>query len=171
MIIKTKSAYPYNNKGQVKNWVAKLLDLDPKKINIQLITSIGWNGSEFISSTDWKVRTDKGVSAFHPSAVPQYNTFVSINSGTNIIFNPNHKNIWWIDYDKKKSVLRMPDGSVRTFDAGQSIEYVWPDDANNILLSDCLVKLEEDDDVRYFTIVADENTTYGEFIDGTFWPI
>lgn len=171
MIIRANSAFPYNNESQVKNWVAKLLDLDPRKIEINLVTSIGWNGSEFISSTDWKVKTSKGVSAFHPSAVPQYETYVSIKGGMNIISDENNKGRWWLDYDDKQTTLTMPDGSVHVFEPGQSIEAIWPDDANNILLSDCLVRLEEDDEKRNFIILANENATYGEFIDGTFWPI
>ena len=170
MIIRANSAFPYNNESQVKNWVAKLLDLDPKKIEINLVTSIGWNGNEFVSSTDWKVQTSKGVSAFHPAAVPQYETYVSIKGGMNIISDENNKGRWMLDYDNKQTTLTMPDGSVYVFEPGESIEVVWAEDADNILLSDCLVQLVEDDEKRRFIITTDENSVYGGFINGTFWP-
>lgn len=170
MIIKTKNtAFPYNNESQVKNWVAKLLGLDFNEISIQLVTSIGWNGSEYISSTDWKVRTSKGVSVFHPAAVPQYDTFVAIKGGMNVIKSHCDES-WWLNYDHSKTLLVMPDGTEHKFSPGESIEIAWAVDAQNILLSDCPVKLEENEEERKFTILADEKSTYGEFINGTFWP-
>ena len=170
MILKTKTAYPYHNEGQVKNCVAQMLGISPEECQAQLVTSIGWNGENFISSTDWKIQTPDGIYALPPAMVPQYETYVALYGGMNIKINSETKK-WRIGYDNKEAIVHMLDSSLTfNFLPGERIEMPYAADASKILLSDCLVTLVETKWTRNFFIEEDE-AVYGEFLNGTFWPV
>ena len=74
----------YNNPSQVERCVASMLGCSEKSCQAALFLSIGWNGTGFATSTDWKILTPSARCVLPPAVVPQYPTFITIKAGMNV---------------------------------------------------------------------------------------
>lgn len=160
---KTQYFLPYYNEvKQVMN-CAKSMIGQPIK-SAEVIINIGFNGNEYISSTEWLLITEDGEECILPFFMtPQYPTFISMIAGTKI--EKKNDRIQFI-YDEKPAVLIMPTGEELTFAPGKPVRVGIVDGTTGFVGNDCSVQVTETADAVIYRIITDETTHYGQFIDG-----
>ena len=88
----------YNEVGQVRHCASSMLcGAKIKNVNIGIV--IGFNGTEFVTSTDWRLETEDGMKQILPFSIQtQYPSFVECKAG--------------IQYSQfQGSVMVLPDGN------------------------------------------------------------
>ena len=126
------------------------------------IISIGWNGTGFATSTDWKIQTPRVRCILPPAVVPQYQTFVTMKAGMNIDYSLHQKG-WQMTRDEKDAVILFPDGEKVFIKNGEAIEVKIQPGCSKFILSDCEVIEEECSDKRIFKIIENDHTQYGKY--------
>ena len=152
----------YNNPEQVARCVASMLGCAVKNCFAELVLSIGWNGSGFATSTDWKIQTPRVCCILPPAVVPQYQTFVTMKAGMNIDYTLSQKG-WQMTRDDKNAVIVFPDGQQVFFKNGEALEIKILPGCLKFILSDCEVIETELADKRIFQIIESEHTQYGTY--------
>lgn len=152
----------YNNPEQVARCVASMLGCAVKNCFAELVLSIGWNGSGFATSTDWKIKTPRVCCILPPAVVPQYQTFVTMKASMNIDYTLSQKG-WQMTRDDKNAVIVFPDGQQVFFKNGEALEIKILPGCLKFILSDCEVIETELADKRIFQIIENEHTQYGTY--------
>ncbi len=156
----------YNEVIQVKNCVRSMIGQEI--IDVNVIINIGFNGREYVSSTEWMLKTAGNEECILPfSITPQYPTFISMVAGTSI--SNNNGNIMF-EHNSKQAIIITPDGNQRSLSPGEPVRIVIADGAKNFVCSDCVVEVTENNDAVTYTIIPDESTHYGKFIKGMIVP-
>lgn len=153
----------YNNPSQVERCVASMLGCSEKSCQAALFLSIGWNGTGFATSTDWKILTPSARCVLPPAVVPQYPTFITIKAGMNVDYTLDKE--WQITRDNKDAVIVL-NGKEFVVKNGEPVEIEISPQSKNFVLSDCEVIEEELSDKRVYRIITDDNTQYGEYVNG-----
>lgn len=151
----------YNNPSQVSRCVASMIGMSEKSCQAALILSIGWNGTGFATSTDWKICTPRVICVLPPAVVPQYQTFVTVKAGMNVDHTLDCN--WQITRDEKNAEIVFPDGKIVSIPNGEAVEIELLPNCGRFILSDCEVIEEEFAEKRVYRILPDENTQYGEY--------
>lgn len=160
--LEKKIAPVYNNPRQVARCVASMLGCLEKNCFAELVLSIGWNGTGFATSTDWKIQTPRVRCILPPAVVPQYQTFVTMKAGMNIDYSFHQKG-WQMTRDEKDAIILFPDGEKVFIKNGEAIEVKIQSGCSKFILSDCEVIEEECSDKRIFKIIENDHTQYGKY--------
>lgn len=152
----------YNEENQVKNCVENMIG---KKIaKAEVVITIGFNGTDFSSSTEWLVTAEDGQECILPFKVsPQYTTFVSLVAGMEI--KKNNAGQLVISYHEKTIVLITPEGEEHYFETGKPLRIGINKGNQRFIGTDCDVKIHETDDTVIYHIVPDTTTHYASYTD------
>lgn len=152
----------YNEEKQVKNCVNNMIG---KEIaSAEVVITIGFNGTDFSSSTEWLVTTVDGEECILPFKVsPQYPTFISVVSGTEIKID--EKGRINLIHSNKPAVLITPEGEEKYFDIGVPVRLGVAKGNKRFIGTDCDVKTIEIDGKIIYRIVPDETTHYVSYIE------
>ena len=156
----------YNNIEQVKKCTGFMLGEEMKDAKIAIV--VGHNGRNFVSSTDWRLTTLSGLKRIFPFSVrPQYPNFVECvagakydvkNDGFSII--PDGRGLYPANAIKKSAIVIIGEQSY-TFAPGEALKiYVKP--GEKFIATDCDVTCEEQEKVRIYRIIPNEQTLYGK---------
>lgn len=154
----------YNGVSQVINCVKSMLGLNEGqevKLDAKLQISIGYNASEFSSSTDWGIKGENLHCILTPARLPQNHTFITLQAGMD--FYPDEEGLWQMKRDKKAAKVVMPDGIIHDFANKEFLEIEIPIENDKVLLSDCRIELEETGACRIYKLITDENTQFGTY--------
>ena len=157
--------YPpaYNTPEIVKNVFCDLQGFKENECSVVLLLSIGWNGHNYKTSTDWLIKTPEQNFAWPPSYRPQGVTFITMQADMKVSATQDH---WTMARDHKTSVLITPDGQRHEFTAAQYVAIDIKEGSLKIPYSDCRVEVTETETERIYTILTDENTVYAEYGNG-----
>ena len=127
---------------------------------------IGYNGKEFVSSSDWKLQTPQGTCILPFGVLPQYPSYIQADAGTG--YNPHPSETAVIHPDPlarpRIAVVRMPNGQKFEFQPGSAVKIpVTGKLAERFPLTDCRICMEPRADRVIYTLIPDENTMYGKF--------
>lgn len=155
----------YNAFEQVKQCSEYMLK--ENVIDCQVTIVIGFNGRNFVTSTDWRLTTDNHKRIMPFFIHPQYPNFMEVIAGVN--YTPDKNGRFEVRCDKpgkeKNAVIKMPDGKEHFFPAGKAVK-IKIDSSEKFPATDCAVKLEETEDCRIFTVLPDETTDWGIMENG-----
>ena len=145
----------YNNVEQVKANAEYLLG--EKVVDAKIAIVIGHNGRNFVSSTDWRITTEKGNKRILPFSIrPQYPNFVECVAGMR--YDVYHE-IFTIIPDSQNKVSVMLEDKVYSFNRGEALKiYIEPD--SKFIATDCLIEYNENR--NFYRVLTDENTAYGK---------
>ena len=156
----------YNNIEQVKKCTGFMLGEEMKDAKIAVV--VGHNGRNFVSSTDWRLTTASGMKRILPFSVrPQYPNFVECVAGAK--YDVNKDGQFSITPDGRglypqsviKSAIVIIGKQSYTFTPGEALKiYVNP--GEKFIATDCEVVCEEQEKVRIYRIIANEQTLYGK---------
>jgi len=156
----------YNNIEQVKKCTGFMLGEEMSDAKIAIV--IGHNGRNFVSSTDWRLTTVSGLKRIFPFSIrPQYPNFVECVAGAkyevkNDMFSiiPDGKGIYPSNVTVKRAIVTIEDQSF-AFAPGEALKiYVKP--GEKFIATDCDVTCEEQEKVRIYRIIPNEQTLYGK---------
>jgi len=156
----------YNNVEQVKKCTGFMLGEEMKDAKIAIV--IGHNGRNFISSTDWRLTTVSGLKRIFPFSVrPQYPNFVECVAGAKYdvkdgMFSivPDGGGLYPANVPVKKATVII-DKKTYSFAPGEALKiYVKP--GEKFIATDCDVTCEEQEKVRIYRIIPNEQTLYGK---------
>lgn len=167
MILKKQIAPLYTDREQVRKIVEDVMAEQGAKI--ALVITIGHNGEKFVSSTDWMVEfADKTRCLLPIYLVPEYQTFITVRSGTE--YRQIGKAGLEIHCDpesqEKPSVVVLPDGSAYEFTGFEELHIPVPLECPHVIASDCEVILQENAYGRYYKIINNENSNYASYYGG-----
>ena len=150
---------PYNNEDQVKKCVEHMLGEKVREVRLALV--IGHNGTDFVSSTDWRVTMESGQEYILTSSMqPQYPNFLECKAG--VSYEKGKYSIITAEDDKSAKVFIG--GSIYCFRPGEALRiYVQP--CERFIATDCAVECEETEQERTYRVITDENTQYGYLDD------
>lgn len=152
---------PYHNQvSGVKSSVEYALGQKIEKIEIMI--SIGFNGKEYSSSTDWLITMEDGTECIRPFfSVPQNPTFLTVAAGMDI--KTNARGMLEISATEKNAVLVMPDGEEKEFEPGELIRIGIKAGNDYFVGTDCDVDVIETENKIFYRIKPDEHTHYASF--------
>lgn len=152
---------PYHNEvGGVKSSVEYALGQKIEKIEIMI--SIGFNGKEYSSSTDWLITMEDGTECIRPFfSVPQNPTFLTVAAGMDI--KTNAKGMLEISATEKNAVLIMPNGEQREFEPGAPVRIGICAGNDYFVGTDCDVEVTQTENKTFYSIKPDEHTHYASF--------
>lgn len=152
----------YNEKKQVSNCTSYHIGQEVKDTKIYL--SIGHNGKEFISSTDWiSTDADEEEYVLPFCAQAQNPTFLTLQAGVN--YTVNELKILEAKADYKKTVLVMPDEQTYEFAPGEPVRVLISEGCERFIASDCAVKIEETEETRTYFVLTEEDTKYASYME------
>lgn len=159
----------YNETAQVKRCVESMLREPVASVELGIV--IGFNGQEFVTSTDWRVTTESGLKQILPFTIQtQYPSFLECKAGTlytlfegNILVLPDGKDVKEAQVvetakPRKSAVVIIDDESYR-FEPGEDI-LIKVNPEKQFLATDCFVECEEQPDCRIYKVKTDD-ATYG----------
>lgn len=152
----------YNEENQVKNCVKSMIGKEISKAEV--VITIGFNGTDFSSSTEWLVTTVDGQECILPFKTnPQYLTFISVVGGTEIKKDDKGRII--LTHNDKPAVLITPEGEENYFEVGQPVRIGIAKGNKRFIGTDCDVKVYSLADKVIYRIVPDETTHYASYIE------
>ena len=154
MIKRVKKNVPYNKPMIVAAIIADKLGDDPKTAAISPVISIGFNGTEFVSSTEWLYQNNGKECIYSFNQEPQGSTFITLEAGMKFALDAHNR--WSMLRDDKPAFVEVL-GQKFEFTNGQVLR-VFP-------MSDCEVKLLETDQARIYSIQPDADTAFAEYLD------
>ncbi len=155
----------YNAFDQVKSCTEYMLG--ENVIDCQVTIVIGFNGCNFVTSTDWRLTTDHHKRIMPFCIHPQYPNFMEVIAG--VSYTPDKNGRFEVRRDnpgeEKNAIIRMPDGKEYFFTAGKAVK-IKVDPSEKFLATDCMVEVEETADCRIFTVLVDDTTGWGIMENG-----
>jgi hypothetical protein len=156
----------YNNVEQVKKCTCFMLCEEMKDAKIAIV--IGHNGRNFISSTDWRLTTVSGLKRIFPFSVrPQYPNFVECVAGAKYdvkdsMFSivPDGGGLYPANTIKKGAIVIIGEQSYN-FAPGEALK-IYVNSGEKFIATDCDVTCEEQEKVRIYRIIPNEQTLYGK---------
>ena len=128
---------------------------------------IGYNGKEFVSSSDWEVETPEGKCIFPFGILPQYPSFIQVYAGMEYLtYSFWDSPIIYLDHEAKhcETIIIMPDGKQIYFPNGEPLKVAATNEiAQKFPLTDCRVTLKKTKNSIIYSIIPDNNTVYGSF--------
>ena len=127
---------------------------------------IGYNGKEFVSSSDWEIETPNGTCVLPFGILPQYPTFIQVYAGMNYyphpsgspLISPNPTD------QQRNAIVRLPDGQEFEFLPGEPLKLAAKGKiAQRFPLTDCRVCVGTLRNKVIYSVVADENTSFGKY--------
>lgn len=156
----------YNNVEQVKKCVSFMLGEEVTDAKIAIV--IGHNGRNFVSSTDWRLTTSNGLKrilTFSPR--PQYPNFVECVAGAkyevkNDMFSiiPDGCGLYPKNIITKSAIVCIGEQSY-VFAPGEALK-IYIKTGEKFIATDCDVTCEEQEKVRIYRIIPNEQTLYGK---------
>lgn len=147
----------YNNVEQVKANAEYLLG--EKVVDAKIAIVIGHNGRNFVTSTDWRITTEKGNKRILPFSIrPQYPNFVECVAGMR--YDVYHEIFTIIPEPDKSKVTVVLDDKEYSFSRGDALKICIESDSK-FVATDCLVDYDENKNV--YRVITDEDTAYGWF--------
>ena len=147
----------YNEAEQVKRCAYD----NEKMVEARVAIVIGHNCRNLVSSTDWRLKTDKGnTRVFMFSIHPQYPNFIECVAGASYqVSETGRFSINWDEVGAEKKACVILDGKKYFFNPGEALKiYIEPESV--FVATDCLVKCEENDEMRIYTVLTDKETGY-----------
>ena len=167
--MKTENIYPpaYNNKRQVIDCAAHLLNLNPEDCIAELKMVIGWNGLKYTTSTDWHITSPKGKCILPPCASLQYPMYIPARCGYIQCEGGLSQHTAEVLFPSQKDKVFFREGNYPKFEfnPGEWIEIAF-NEQSIIILSDCAVKVEYFGGCRHLTIENGPDTVYARFQNG-----
>ena len=151
----------YNEVEQVKKCVGFLLN--EKVVEARIALVIGFNGRNFVTSTDWRIRTENGHERIMPFSIhPQYPNFIECLAGVEYsVYDDSFRVLPDAPLFAKDAVVKIGGKSYR-FVPGQPL-IVYVDFGERFIATDCRVKIIEQQYTRIFRVITDNKTQYGLF--------
>lgn len=150
----------YNDVDGIRNVIEYALDQKVKKIEIMV--SIGFNGKEYSSSTDWLITMEDGTECIQPFfSNPQNPTFITVAAGMEI--KTDSKGRMEISNSEKSAVLVLPEGDQAEFTPGEFIRMAIQPGNRHFIGTDCNVEVVNAEDKIFYSIKPDESTHYASF--------
>ena len=162
MMKRVKKNVPYNKPMIVAAIVADKLGDDPKTAAISPVISIGFNGTEFVSSTEWLYQNEGKECIYSFNQEPQGSTFITLEAGMK--FALDDKKRWSMLRDDKPAFVEVL-GQKFEFANGQVLRVPIKLGCKKFPMSDCEVKLLETDQARIFSLHPEESTVFGEYLN------
>ena len=162
MIKRVKKNVPYNKPLIVAAIVADKLGDDPKTATIHPVISIGFNGTEFVSSTEWLYQNSGKECIYSFNQEPQGSTFITLEAGMKFALDA--KKRWSMLRDEKPAFVEVL-GQKFEFANGQVLHVPIKLGCKKFPMSDCEVKLLETDQARIYSIQPDADTAFAEYLD------
>lgn len=162
MIKRVKKNVPYNKPLIVASIVADKLGQNEQTAVVTPIISIGFNGTEFVSSTEWLYQNEGKECIYSFNLEPQGSTFITIEA--DMKFALDGKKRWSMLRDDKYAIVEFG-GKKYNFNPGQPLRIPIELGCKKFPMSDCEVKLLETDQARIFSLQPDENTVFGEYLN------
>lgn len=159
---RVKKNVPYNKPMIVAAIVADKLGDDPKTAAISPVISIGFNGTEFVSSTEWLYQNEGKECIYSFNQEPQGSTFITIEA--DMKFALDDKKRWSMLRDDKPAIVEVL-GQKFEFANGQVLRVPIKLGCKKFPMSDCEVKLLETDQARIFSLQPEESTVFGEYLN------
>ena len=130
-------------------------------VDVQIAIVIGHNGKNFVSSTDWRLKTKSGAERVFTFFIhPQYPNFVEVVSGVHYFLSRNDFFVQPDVPEHKKDAIVIMDGKEYHFGIGEALKiYVEPN--SKFIATDCVVWYRETDTTRIYSIMTDSLTAYG----------
>ena len=162
MMKRVKKNVPYNKPMIVAAIVADKLGDDPKTAAISPVISIGFNGTEFVSSTEWLYQNEGKECIYSFNQEPQGSTFITLEAGMKFALEAHNR--WSMLRDDKYAIVEFG-GKKYNFTTGQPLRIPIELGCKKFPMSDCEVKLLETDQARIFSLQPEESTVFGEYLN------
>ena len=127
---------------------------------------IGYNGKEFVSSSDWEIKTPHGNCILPFGILPQYPSFIQVYAGMNYYSHPCGSPLIHPDPigQQRNAIVRLPDGQEFEFLPGEPLKLSAKGNiAKKFPLTDCRVYLSSLRNKVFYSIIADKTTTFGKY--------
>ena len=150
----------YNEQQQVINCVQTMINQSVQKA--ELVINIGFNGTDYSSSTEWLITTADNNECILPFCVtPQNPTFISAVAGSEIT--KNDKGQINITYNDKPAILVTHNGEEYNFAPGEQIRLRIANGAIGFVGNDCSVAVRILPDVVVYKLMTDPKTAFAQF--------
>ena len=159
MIKRIKRNVPYNKPLIVASIIADKLGDNPETAVVTPVISIGFNGTEFVSSTEWLYQNNGVECIYSFNLEPQGATFITLEAGMNFAIDDRKR--WSMLRDKKTAFVEAL-GQKFEFAEGQPLRVAVRLGCKKFPMSDCDVKLLETDKCRIYSLLPDSDTAFGE---------
>ena len=161
MIKRIKRNVPYNKPLIVASIIADKLGDNPETAVVTPVISIGFNGTEFVSSTEWLYQNNGVECIYSFNLEPQGATFITLEAGMNFAIDDCKR--WSMLRDKKTDFVEAL-GLKFKFVEGQPLRVAVGLGCKKFPMSDCNVKLQETDKYRIYSLLPDSDTAFGEYL-------
>ena len=162
MMKRVKKNVPYNKPLIVASIVADKLGQNEQTAVVTPIISIGFNGTEFVSSTEWLYQNEGKECIYSFNQEPQGSTFITLEAGMKFALDAHNR--WSMLRDDKPAIVEVL-GQKFEFASGQVLRVPIKLGCKKFPMSDCEVKLLETDQARIFSLQPEESTVFGEYLN------
>lgn len=152
----------YTEPDQVIRCVQTMMNKSVK--DAKLVINIGFNKTDFSSSTEWLITTsDDRTFVLTTSVAPQNATYIQAEAGCEISKDNNGKTT--LTYNNKPAILITPNGEEFNFVPGSPIRITIANGAVGFVGNDCAVSVEILPNVVVYRILTDHETVFAQYVN------